>query len=168
MEKDKPNDCCNTAAVWVSARRFPEKAPRMQLTSHPARRSCPPSPFSVFACEACKGRARESKGRSLEYLLSDSQVGLLQLSILSLIIAYFLIFFDRSANCDNDLQIANRGFSLEPRILALVRWALRARTILDSAYKAVGGTYACMRAVADRTSSMAVYTRLLEEISIWS
>lgn len=107
--------------------------------------------------------------KSIEWVSSVPNVIFFQLSILSLSILFFKCLFDRSATRDDDeLPIANRSFALEPRVFALLRWAMKARTILDSAYEKVNGTWSCVSRLLNDISSRVAYIGLLEEILIWS
>ena len=103
-----------------------------------------------------------------KWSLPEPKLDFLQLSILlSLLILLINYVFVSSARYDKTLPIANQNFSLEPRVLALIRWSFKARTILDSAYQNVSFIQDSTLDLLKKISLMAVYIKLREETWIW-
>ena len=59
----------------------------------------------------------------------------LELSVFLLWVLFSRSLFYGVKSAKPELPIANRAFHLEPRVFAKLRWAFKARTILDQAYK---------------------------------
>lgn len=103
-----------------------------------------------------------------KWSLPEPTLAILQLSILlSLLILLINHVFVSSARYDKTLPIANQNFSLEPRLLALIRWSFKARTILDSAYQNVSFIQDFTLDPLKKISLMAAYIKLPEETWIW-
>ena len=85
----------------------------------------------------------------VEWFPSEPRSAILGFSLLSLLLISLQAFSTRPVPENKGFPVANRSFAQEPPILALLRWAVKARRILDDAYKRVGIENALTTTTAD-------------------